>query len=80
MSHDSAFDDNRVPAGESGRSQEAPDLLGVHEPEWALSPAFRAEIERRLQAHRLDLDGGEPWEVVEAEIQRHLAQDRASAA
>jgi hypothetical protein len=81
MSRDPMFDDNGgTPAGNLARDQESPDVSGLREPEWALSPAFRAEIERRLEAHRLDPDGGETWEVAEAEVLRYLAQDKASAA
>jgi len=81
MSHDPMFDDTRqTSAGELSRDQEGSDAAGSREPEWALSPAFRAEIDRRLQAHRLDPNGGESWQAIEAEIQRYLAQDRASAA
>lgn len=40
----------------------------------ALSPTVRAELDRRLEAHRLNHDAAEPREVVEAEVLAYLDQ------
>lgn len=44
-----------------------------------LSPARCAELDRRLEEFERDPDGGEPWEVVHAEILRDLERDRVLA-
>ena len=60
--------------------EERAESSDVREPEWALSPAFRAELDRRLEAHRLNPDAAQTWEEVEAEIQQYLATLKATAA
>jgi putative addiction module component (TIGR02574 family) len=46
----------------------------------SLTPAQRAELERRLAEDEENPDEGEPWEAVRDEILRDLARDRAAAA
>jgi putative addiction module component (TIGR02574 family) len=55
------------------------DLKETEDARCTLTPGQQAELERRWDEHLRNPDEGEPWEVVLAEIQAALAEDRASA-
>jgi putative addiction module component (TIGR02574 family) len=48
--------------------------------DWTLTPAQRAELDRRLAEYDLDPDAGETWESIREEIVAERAARRASAA
>jgi hypothetical protein len=80
MSHKPIHESHSTNGQRVERSHEVQDGSEVRESECALSPAILAELDRRLEAHRLNPGAAEPWEVVEAEVLAYLARNRASAA
>src|SRR5215218_7993147 len=79
MPHNTNFDTSDLsPAERSHLAREFLVDAGSSDSEPELSPALRAELDRRLEAHRLDPGAVETLEVVEAEILAYLAGRRAS--
>mgnify|MGYP000202101716 FL=1 len=66
---DVRFDD-MTPAERILHVQDLWDRIMAHPEDVPVSDAWRAEIERRLAAHRADPSSAVPWEQVRAELKR----------